>query len=161
MDCYELQKPLKDAIAEFYEKERELLKHKGIEQAMVFRIGIYLNELLKKTSLKDHSLDCEYNKKGKDPKTEIDDGTAIRPDMLIHKRGSGRDNNILAIEFKGWWNTNRSKDIEKLKNLTKPNGGYKYKLGVFVVLEERSAEYSFFKGGKKIGMERVCYRNGT
>lgn len=50
------------------------------------------------------------------------DGKAIRPDLLLHKRGVN-DSNLLAVEFKGWWSKIKEEhDFQKLKSLTKRDG---------------------------------------
>ena len=46
-----------------------------------------------------------------------------------NKRGNN-DNNLVVIEFKGWWSQeSQKKDISKLNDLVDPNGIYKYKYG--------------------------------
>ena len=57
------------------------------------------------------------------------------PDIILHKRGNN-DNNIIVIEFKGWWSDVKSQkdDIYKLKELVDPYGKYKYQYGYSIIL---------------------------
>jgi|GEM_PF-835532 hypothetical protein len=121
----------------------------GNEQTIVFRVGIHLHELLKRTQYTLFNLDCEYNKHDDNPK-EKNDGSKMRPDLLIHSRGND-DHNILVVEFAGWWK--EFKDLEsdktKLEELTCSNGAYKYQLGVLVKTSDVGiAEYEYFRDGK-------------
>lgn len=143
---YPLVKLLKNAVDKMYQEEPSLTKHKGIEQAMVFRIGVCLHETLKETEFAEHNLDCEYNKNLDQAKSTVNYPNGIRPDLLIHKRGKHNDN-VLAVEFKGWWNNNEDTDIQKLKDLTHPDYDYRYSLGVFVKLKGENADYRYFRNG--------------
>ena len=85
-----LKNLLKNAIEEFYSKDNELIAVKGMEQACVFRIGLYLYNLMQQDStLSQFDLDCEYNKSNKGPK--ILDNAKVRPDLIIHKRNLNND----------------------------------------------------------------------
>ena len=138
-----LKKALETAISTFYKRDSALIQIKGTERSCVFRIGIYLHEaLMQDDDLKGLSLDCEYNKRGCNSK--ILNKSQIRPDLIIHKRGTSTSN-VLAIEIKGWWNKrNHNKDIEKLKNLT--SSDYSYHFAVFVLLgkDEGATRYKYF-----------------
>ncbi len=144
-----LVEALKSAIRTFYCRDFGLIECKGTERSCVFRIGIYLQEIMnRRDELRELSLDNEYNKKEKDPKKL--DGTLIRPDLIIHKRGSN-DSNKLVVEFKGWWNEDGD-DIEKLEKLTNTDFGYSYGLAIFVRLgkTEKDVKYRYFKGGGEL-----------
>lgn len=130
---------------------REGKSRKGIEQSIAFRVGIHLQELLKTPKFSAFSalnLDCEYNKYGDDPKATLRFPDGIRPDLLIHSRGN-QDSNKLAVEFKGWWNTNHRKDIQKLKDLTSDVEPYKYSLGALVIFNNRQPKYVYFQHGQE------------
>ena len=138
---------LQKSIDKAYNEEPSLFDKIGVEQAIVFRIGVYLHELLKKSSsLSSLHIDCEYNKLGDDP--EAINYKKIRPDIIVHERGK-QDKNILAVEFKGYWNKDSKRDIEKLIALTNQEGGFRYKLGVFVKLGKKQAEYNYFQDGQE------------
>ena len=143
-----LKNIVKQAVQTFYAKDIELIQVKGMEQACVFRIGLYLNEIMKNyPELNDLHLDCEYNKSN-------------RPDLIIHKRNLNNDNanqhNTLVVEFKGWWNDNLS-DIEKLKNFTSPQYGYHYPLAIFIKLDKNNNKtiYRYFQNGNEISEEDI------
>ena len=109
-------------------------KHIG-ERACVFRFGIYFSQILKREKqFKEYNLDCEYNRNYDDPKRK-NNGDLIIPDIILHKRGNN-DNNIVVIEFKGWWSDVKSQkdDIYKLKELVDPCGKYKYQYGYSIIL---------------------------
>lgn len=134
---------IKKALNTLYEKDKELLwlgesagidKHVG-ERAIVFRFGIYFQQELNKIpELKDLKLDCEYNRKGTDPKS-IAIEHRIMPDIILHQRGNN-EHNLLVLEFKGWWNKNQEYDKKKIEGLVSNEGGYGYKEGYTILLEK-------------------------
>ncbi len=144
------------AISEFYNKDRDLIIRRGMEQACVFRIGLYINNLLKEhNNLKNLDLDCEYNKCNFGSKTTPRFPKGTRPDLIIHERNLNpnisNDNNTFIIEFKGWWNKATQRDIEKLEDFTDPYKGYHYQLGALVILTKNYAQVSirYFKNGQE------------
>ena len=141
---------LEESIKEFYDKDSLISERKGMEQACVFRIGLYLQERLKKAKISDVVVDCEYNKNGDHPKKTLMFLEGIRPDLLVHKRGDNTKN-LLAVEFKGWWNKSKNRDEEKLKSLTSPDEEYQYLLGAFVRLgKENMQELEYYANGEKL-----------
>ena len=145
---------IKQAIHKFYHNDNELIQVRGMEQACVFRIGLYINEIMQNDEQLRHlDLDCEYNKSNIGTKTLA--GVKVRPDLIIHKRNLANTNtnqyNTLVIEFKGWWNDNIS-DIEKLKNFTNIELGYHYPLAIFIKLGKNfeTTSYRYFHNGTEI-----------
>lgn len=70
----------------------------------------------------------------------------------MHQRGCN-SNNILAIEFKTYFNKNNEKnDKLKLQALTDNNSFYKYKMGLFIELGKTRETVIILKyiNGKKI-----------
>jgi hypothetical protein len=147
-----LKKIICDALWELYHNDSYLIQHDLIsednlnevilaevkeyvsERAIVFRFGIYLQKLMWDNEyLKDYHLDCEYNRNKNIIKKS--DFERIIPDLIIHKRGS-MEENLLVIEFKSWWNQDNYWDKEKIKNLTNPEGDYKYKFGVSIIINK-------------------------
>ena len=138
---------IKKALNTLYEKDKELLwlgesagidKHVG-ERAIVFRFGIYFQQELNKIpELKDLKLDCEYNRKGMDPK-KITIEERIMPDIILHQRGNS-NHNLLVIEFKGWWNKNQEYDKKKIEKLIDNAGEYGYKEGYTILLDKRYSD---------------------
>ena len=142
---------LQHAINKVYQEDRFLFnfsqgERDGLEQAFVFRTGLYLNYLLVDTPYELLDLDSEYNKNHGNAKTSRRFPKGIRPDLIIHRRDSNADNK-LVVEFKGWWNKNITDDIKKLEDLTDPNDNYHYFIGVFVVIGNTDATYRYFLNG--------------
>ena len=138
-----LKNLLKNAIEEFYSNDNELIAVKGMEQACVFRIGLYLYNLMQRDNkLSQFDLDCEYNKSNKG--TKILDDVKVRPDLIIHKRNLNND-------IPGWWNKNLN-DINKLKKFTDERYNYLYPLAVWVKLGKTSNEtiFRYFKNGQEV-----------
>lgn len=145
-----LKKLLEESIKEFYAKDSLLSKRKGLEQACVFRIGLYLQERLNQEQIPDVVVDCEYNKNGDHPKKTVMFVEGVRPDLLIHKRGDNTKN-LLVAEFKGWWNKSKNRDEDKLKSLTSPYDEYHYLLGAFVRLGKKNIqELEYYADGEKL-----------
>ena len=131
-----LRQLLEDAINDVYAEPRFILQHdmqdlEGLEQSFAFRVGLNLHERLKNTDYSLFDLDAEYNKSLGLSKMLEEFENGIRPDLILHQRGT-HENNILAVEFKGHWNKFDKKDKRKLIGLTSSNGDYQYRLGVFV-----------------------------
>ena len=141
----QLKKILGTAIGKMYAEETPLPKKEGMEQAIVFRVAVYMNELLKSSAFKELHLDCEYNKCMDDPKTTPNFKEGLRPDLLIHKRGD-HSGNKLAVEFKGWWQKDFDRDKRKLKDLVNREYDYKYVLGAFVLIGKDKPEIEYFTG---------------
>ncbi|WFN35903.1 hypothetical protein L1994_06970 [Methanomicrobium antiquum] len=142
-----LEKLIWEALTKLYKCDKYLIRHEPIlkylpdelkeyvsERAIVFRFGIYLQELMSANEcLKYYHLDCEYNRNVDIiKKMGIN---AIIPDLIIHKRGSMK-NNLLVLEIKTWWNPDNKEDIEKINKLIDPEGEYKYKFGLSIIIEK-------------------------
>ena len=148
LNNHQLKELLIHAVEKTYQenfliKNNALKGRAGIEQSLVFRVGIHLHELLKDTSYMSLDLDSEYNKFIDDTKRTSHFPKGIRPDLILHSRGNQK-NNILAVEFKGWWNMDLESDREKLKDLTDIQGPYCYQLGALVVFELEKPCFEFF-----------------
>ena len=145
---------IKKALDKLYKEDYNSLiclnhkKHVG-ERACVFRFGIYFNQILKRhKQFNGYNLDCEYNRNNDDPKRNKD-GELIIPDIILHKRGNN-ENNLVVIEFKGWWSDekNQKDDIDKLKKMVDPYGKYKYQYGYSIILnnvEKGKDRYTIIK----------------
>ena len=145
---------LKKAIHSVYAEERFLLKYQddnrqGMEQSFVFRVGIHLHEILKGTVYEALDLDSEYRKSQANLKVTINNQNGIRPDLIIHKRDT-QEFNKMAVEFKGWWDTNIQDDLNKLIELTSHLDKYKYLIGVFVCIGKNSPDFKLFQNGIEI-----------
>lgn len=147
---------LTDALNKAYLNDHDLFIRCGLEQACVFRIGYYLQELINNndeyTEFRQYNLDCEYNKNGNNTKETPRFRKGTRPDLILHRR-MNNDYNLLMVEFKGYWLKNLNNDYQKLEDFTHPNGKYKYKLGAHVKLKEDSYDITYFIDGQKYLLE--------
>ncbi len=77
----------------------------------------------------DFNIDIEYNREEYLVKKLAEKG--IRPDLIIHKRRE--ETNILFLEFKTWWSTERiEEDIIKVTEAVKSKN---YKFGATIILD--------------------------
>lgn len=134
-DCYLINKD--NVLNEFIEGSNNHIpdwKKHAAERAIVFRFGIYLQELMYANKcLEDYHLDCEYNRK-LDSQKDLGD-RLVYPDLIIHKRGNMKEN-LLVMEIKTWWNYNTENDEKKLKDFVDPKKEYKYKFGLSIIIEK-------------------------
>lgn len=109
-----------------YENDSDLFRRGNYEVSISAKLAQYLF-----LEFKELDVDCEYDKHINNEKRVKNLDSNIRPDIVIHKRGS--DNNLVYIEIKKEQNkTNRNIDFKKIIEMTKRTGEYKYKLGVFI-----------------------------
>ncbi|MBV4420418.1 hypothetical protein KM800_13990 [Clostridium tyrobutyricum] len=173
----QLQKLLVEALEKLYSKDLYLIKmpkhnctsskntnepvynYTG-EREIVFRLGIYLYEIMNKKLMsilkleKDVklNLDCEYNRNLCFSKKV--NNIKRYPDLILHNRGSN-DNNILVIEAKTWWNPNTENDEEKLELLTSQKGEYKYKYGLSIKFNTSNVNLVWFEDGIKCTSNKI------
>lgn len=138
-----------NALEKLYENDEILFINDVNERTLVFRLGIYLDNILNKNDkFKYLNVDSEYNRniRGIDIYKSIGIENYRRktyPDLIIHERGTN-DNNQLVIEFKKCVRNKRndylileSKQINiddaKLKYYTAKNKEYKFKLGLAII----------------------------
>ena len=134
------------AFKQLYENDKHLIcnipanysehdkKHHVGERSIVFRFAYYLQNLICEDGiLKDFDLDCEYNRNGSETKKLPSFPRGTYPDLIIHKRGRN-DANLLVMEFKTYWNSNQIIDIQKIREFTDPDGQYRFKYGVAVLI---------------------------
>lgn len=154
IENFELKDLLKKALDKLYQQDKNLLIDlEGMEMPLVFRFGVYFQELIKGTKLEGLNVDCEYNKSLKQSKRIPSRANPVRPDLVLHKRIS-HEENILIVEFKGHWNESQSisNDYTKLEDFTRKIGEYKYQLGVSVVFHSDHCSIAYFVDGKKSPM---------
>ena len=134
------------ALDMLYERDMHLITNHAVnsrgkdeqhhvgERSIVFRFAHYLLNLIDDNGgFAEYDLDCEYNRNGAECKALPSFPNGTYPDVIIHKRGSN-DKNLLVIEFKTYWNHDRSNDKKKLLEFTDPNGRYKFKKGISFLL---------------------------
>ncbi|MCL2521292.1 MAG: hypothetical protein FWE36_00355 [Erysipelotrichales bacterium] len=100
------------------------------ERTRVSRVAHYLSQLIKNDiDFIGYSVDVEYNRRGLEIK-RTGEGDLLLPDLIVHKRKSEDQNNLLYVEFKN--SNNSCADISRIREMTDQNGRYKYLLGCFV-----------------------------
>ena len=104
------------------------------ERAIVFRFAHYLQNELFVTNYKLFNLDCEYNRNGDKPKKICALGKNAIPDIILHRRGDN-SNNILIMEFKGYWNKDQEDDIKKIEAFVSDDEGYNFKYGIAALID--------------------------
>lgn len=145
----EARKILEEAVHKLYEKDRYLIldrpetEEEGrhvAERSIVFRFGHYLQEILERSQiLTDLSVDCEYNRRGYEPKMLSRIGSSVSPDLIVHHRGD-HSNNFLVMEFKTWWNRDQKYDEAKIDGFMDPDGGYAYQYGIALCIEKEEKD---------------------
>ena len=143
---------------EFLEKEKDIIKNDTNERTLTQRLAFYLEiQLRKNIKYENYSVDYEYNRKEEDIKRlkfgKNTDKKEIYPDIIVHQRKI--KNNLIAIEMKKTTsrNTDKIKDIEKLKALTDEKNCYSYILGIYFELDitdNNNNIINFFVDGEEI-----------
>jgi hypothetical protein len=111
MDPEEVKKRLLAPLDELSKRDSVLFTNDLSERCIAFRLAMYLQHLFP-----DHSVDAEYNRKGRDPKTlnlppqcanylNNDGSPLVVPDIIVHRRGV-EGPNILVVEVKKTTNRN-------------------------------------------------------
>jgi hypothetical protein len=129
-----------------YQDDIRLIQRGGMERSLSFRFGLYLSDAIRQNEwLSNLHLDLEYNKNGLNPKRTPRRPNGAQPDLILHTR-EGHVNNILVIEFKGWWNDyDRQRDRIKLEDFVDQEGEYKYGLGILIELNIDAPTYEYFQ----------------
>jgi hypothetical protein len=141
-----LKQTINSTLENVYQNDYDLIERGGMEQSLSFRFGLYFSTIIKDLDwLKSHNIDLEYNKNGLNPKRTPRRPNGVRPDLILHKRGENI-NNVLVVEFKGWWNGDRESDLVKLEDFVNQDGEYKYGLGVFIEFNKEKPKIEYFNG---------------
>lgn len=169
----EMKKLVKRCLDQLYSQHEEDLfkrnKEKGIcERAVVFRFAYYLQNEITKIE-KGVFVDCDWNssfldENGKpiqDSTTRLVDqkgkpiaGTNRFIDIIVHKRDSKPDHNLLCFEIKKWNNYNKeafNKDENNLKVLTSSKYQYQYNYGFHIKVHKnkKKSEWKIYKKDEK------------
>ena len=164
-------KLLKQSVDLLYTNDSYLIKHCVHEQDISHRIAHYFENLLnhyswyKKSSF---NVEVEYNRNFDDSKRvynncyncdnaicyihqfsyQIDNyQSSCKPDIILHERGSN-DNNILVVEIKKR-NDDGKEDFAKLSAFTCNDSDYKYKMGIYINIDDQPS-YKYFKNGQEV-----------
>ncbi len=148
----ELFKLVNKALERVYKHHEYLIKNQVHERSIVFWFGVYLHELLQHKEYAEFNLDFEYNKNHSNPKKTENFPDGTYPDILLHKRDSNKYN-LLIVEFKPWWRPDNSRDLMKLRDFTHPDGDYKYKYGLSIILGKDKPIITPLQGGEIINNE--------
>ena len=134
------------SLQAFFIRDKDLLDKDVNERSITHKIAEYLQY-----QFPDLNVDCEYNRRGNHGagKKTLSTNESVFPDIVIHKRGTKKEN-LVVIEAK---KKGRSSGIDrdKLADYTNPNS-YGYKVGlslVFDIREKRISEISIYKGGNE------------
>ncbi|GAB1535322.1 hypothetical protein ADMFC3_09530 [Geovibrio sp. ADMFC3] len=117
-----LKEIMNEAISMLWERDVYLFEHDVHEQAIAHRLALYLENV---TEFDGYNIDCEYNKDMNDPKRS--QGEVVRPDIIVHRRGSN-EHNLVVIELKKAGI--RANDAEKVRGYVKDKR-LAYKYGVY------------------------------
>lgn len=128
MKSKQLQERVKAAISKLIADNSFLLENDAHELSVSSKLANYLQQLFP-------NVDCEYNRHIFDVKT-LYGYKQIRPDILIHQRGTDVSN-LLVIEMKKK-DEPEKEDIEKLIAMTIKGGEYGYDYGLFHAFEKRN-----------------------
>ena len=127
MEINEFKNKLEIVLNILFEKDIFLIENNTHEQSISWKIACYLeNEFKDFLEQKGYSVDTEYNRYWEEPKRSKELGSLIKPDIIIHKRGENNEESNFAIFEIKKWNLDNG-DIKKLKEMTKQEGGFKYK----------------------------------
>ena len=144
----------KDYYLVLTRSEADYDSHVG-ERAIVFRFAHYLQiHLNEDPFFRDYNLDCEYNRNLMDPKRLglLGDAATV-PDVILHRRGDN-DNNLMVIEFKGYWNCHQEKDRLKIKGFTSEDDVFKFNVGYTVLIGRTIEEIVIEKYTKGIFVQQ-------
>ena len=116
----------------------------------MFKFSIYFQKNIQKSKLlKKYNLDCEYNRNKYKPKSTRRFPRGTYPDIIIHKRGSNK-NNLAIIECKMKRESckrekgNIEKDIIKIEDFTDGNQYY-FDCGIILIFKDTGIEYKIKK----------------
>ena len=129
-----LLKLLQHAFTNLIKLDTFVINNKAHEQCISGRLAMYFRECLIKLENQNIRVDVEYNRDKNDPKcqdqtiTHDNNNPYIRPDILIHERGTN-NNNILYCEIK----KNSNSDKDKVKNQVYGNRQYDYGIDIFEI----------------------------
>jgi len=147
MEIKIIKRRIKHCIDLIYENDQDLFNRANFEITISAKLAQYLF-----IEFKEFDVDCEYDKHIDHQKRVENLDSNIRPDIVIHKRGKD-DNNLVYIEVKKEQNkTSRNKDFKKIIEMTKLNGEYRYKLGIFIDFYKNKEDTTikYFINGKEI-----------
>ena len=161
----ELRTKVENALREFLCKDSDLLLLDASEKSITHKLAEHLQRQF--TDRENLKVDCEYNRYADDndpvkkrlyeddaSPTDRSKGKLVYPDIVVHKRASNTDNKIvIEVKKSKTSNKDRDKDRKRLRDFTKREGKYRYKLGLFLefYVDKRSGlkHAEFYQCGEK------------
>lgn len=159
---------IKVCLDELYSKEKYLFENNLCERCLVFRLAHHLQIIFnKKYSAEGYFVDCDYNSScyydegGGEPKRR---GGKLIPnqisgkikkrfiDIIVHKRESGSNSNLICFEIKKWNNCIAERMKKDENNLAVLTSYYGYSFGFYLIFgkAEKDLKLYVFKGSKKL-----------
>ena len=117
--------------------------HNIYEVTLCHRLAVHPEKSGKFTG---YSIDCDYNRdkrkiKRRRQTTKNPKGKKFRPDIIVHKRGSGENNNLIMIEAKKDPCPPEARDAE-IERLIDNANKYQYAHAFFVVFPKDDVKNS-------------------
>ncbi len=166
IDLKPVDERVRQVIHECLKAEVELLELDSNERSITHKIAEYLQAEFRKDG---YHVDCEYNREGHDPKrlnldakpiqSDDPEGETVFPDIIIHERGTNR-NNLVVIEAKKSTNEDGETDLRKLRAFNQQLG-YKLCYRLIVRVGRNLSEenlYKLRKLRKKPQREKYYYK---
>ena len=144
IDYDQLKQYVDYALEKLYQKDMSLIDRKASERDIVFRFGLYMNEILQSTEFCVYDIDVEYNRNGNEPKRLPNHKNGTYPDFIIHKREVNTDN-LLVLEFKTEWYNNQKADKDKIQKYMDLSGEYKFKYGATILINKDRPQIEWFE----------------
>lgn len=143
-----LQSLLNAAISDFINEFNQAIKNGTSEVNLAHHLLIKINKYLPNNL---YDTDLDYNRMNLVNSKSGTNRKLMRPDIVIHKRGSDTDNR-LVIEVKTKWTGKINlKDKQKLEMLTNPTGNFHYDFGLFLAFNLKATPVQpvlrWFKSG--------------
>lgn len=150
----EIKRKIVEAIGALKAEAHPLEFDNVCERATAHRLAVHIERLF----LDGWDIDCEYDRNGLLTKelrgimecSNLKRTDRILPDVIIHRRNNaGRENNLLAIELKK--NSSEDEcDKMKLQLLTRPDGAYKYQLGLYINISGGDFCLTWYRNGERV-----------
>jgi hypothetical protein len=156
----EIKGLVKECLSQVYAEEGGIFERNdgdGVcERSIVFRFAHYLQNKL----FPDYFVDCDFNssfERGREirgKRIENVDGPAKERfvDIIVHKRDSHPQNDLICFEIKKWNNTNReaiNKDKNNLRVLTSQYG-YIYGFHISIHKVKTKTKWIIFEDGRPL-----------
>ena len=159
---------IKVCLDELYSKEKFLFDNNLCERCLVFRLAHHLQIIFNKEySAEGYFVDCDYNSScnydegrgdlkrssGKPIPNQLSKKSKKRfIDIIVHKRESESDSNLICFEIKKWNNCTVEGMKKDKNNLAVLTSQYGYSFGFHLIFGEveRDLKLYVFKGNKEV-----------